>query len=240
MFKHSKLFSSIPSSLYNGLNTLHTQFYNFQNFGFARNTRKITPIFRGDKVLVLPPWGTAKLSSFAKAKVKQFHKEDSKIQVGTVLRIMRKKGLAIVSNVNEKPKYVTPAKFLNDYEFGNIQKIRRKIVNLPVALERVKLRCNSGTGKYKIVNVEMIKNEEGKTIRINKLTKQEIPSPLKKRDFSYAKRALGRKDGIKDTPAPVRSTKTYFGENFVDIAKNFVSKIKSKENIESKLILKDK
>ena len=109
-----------------------------------------------------------------------------------------------------------------------------------MALDRVKLRCKSGTGKFRIVPIRMIKNEAGIKVRINKITKQEIPIPTRLRDFSYAKRALGRKDGIKDTPSALRSTKSYFGENFAEIAKMFITKIQAKEAIERKLILKDK
>jgi hypothetical protein len=232
MFKSSKYIL--------GHNSLVPSFINFQNFNFARNVNKFVSIYPGDKVVVLPPWGISKLSSYAKRKVKLMHKEDAKVQYGTVLQVLRKKGQAVVSRVNEKPKYISPAKFMTDYEFGNLNTIRKKTKNLPVALERVRLRDMTVKGSLKILNIKVTRNEAGEKIRIRKDDGNEVPIPIRKRDFSYNKRAQGRKDGTKDTAAVLRSLKTYNGENFAEIARFFIKKIQNKEAIESKLILRDK
>lgn len=232
MFKSSKYIL--------GNNSLLPSFINFQNFNFARNVNKFVPIFPGDKVVVLPPWGMSKLSSYAKKKVKLNHKEDSKIQYGTVLKVLRKKGQAVVSRVNEKPKYVSPYKFMNDYENGDLSKLKRKTVNLPLSIERVRLRDTQVKDSLKILNIKITRNEAGERIRLRKDDGIEVPIPIRTRDFSYSKRAQGRKDGLKDTNVSIRSLKTYNGENFAEIAKFFIQKIQNKEAIESKLILKDK
>lgn len=232
MFKSSKYIL--------GNNSLLPSFINFQNFNFARNVNKFVPIFPGDKVVVLPPWGMSKLSSYAKKKVSLHHKEDSKVQYGTVLRVLRKKEQAVVSRINEKPKYVSPHNFLNDYENGDLSKIKRKTVNLPISIERVRLRDTKVKDSLKILNIKITRNEAGERIRIRKDDGTEVPIPIRSKDFSYAKRAQGRKDGLKDTNASIRSIKTYNGENFAEIAKFFIKKIQNKEAIESKLILKDK
>lgn len=232
MFKSSKYIL--------GNNSLLPRFINFQNFNFARNVNKFVPIFPGDKVVVLPPWGMSKLSSYAKKKVKLNHKEDSKVQYGTVLKVLRKKGQAVVSRVNEKPKFVSPYKFMNDYENGDLSKLKRKTVNLPISIERVRLRDTQVKNSLKILNIKITRNEAGERIRLRKDDGIEVPIPIRTRDFSYSKRAQGRKDGLKDTNVSIRSLKTYNGENFAEIAKFFIKKIQNKEAIESKLILKDK
>jgi len=232
MFKSSKYIL--------GNNSLLPSFINFQNFNFARNVNKFVPIFPGDKVVVLPPWGMSKLSSYAKKKVKLNHKEDSKIQYGTVLKVLRKKGQAVVSRVNEKPKYVSPYKFMNDYENGDLSKLKRKTVNLPLSIERVRLRDTQVKDSLKILNIKITRNEAGERIRLRKDDGIEVPIPIRTRDFSYSKRAQGRKDGSKDTNVSIRCLITYNGENFAEIAKFFIQKIQNKEAIESKLILKDK
>jgi hypothetical protein len=221
-------------------NSLVPSLINFQNFNFARNVSKFIPIYPGDKVVVLPPWGISKLSSYAKKKVKLNHKDDAKVQYGTVLEVLRKKGQAVVSRINEKPKYVSPYKFINEYEFGELNKIKRKTVNLPIAIDRVRLRDMNVKASLKILNIRIIRNEAGEKIRVRKDDGSEVPIPIRKRDFSYSKRALGRKDGSKDTSSNIRSLKNYNGENFAEIAKFFIKKIQNKESIESKLILRDK
>jgi hypothetical protein len=231
MFKHSKYIL--------GNNSLVPSLLNVQKFNFARSLQRFIPIYPGDKVVVLPVWGISKLTPYAKRKVKTFHKEDAKVQYGTVMRMLRKKGQAIVSRVNEKPKYVSPSKFMAEYEFGNIAAIKRKTVNLPVAIDRVKLRDTSVKGSLKILDIRMGRNEAGERIRVRKDNGKEVTIPIRKRDMSYAKRTMGRKDGTKDTSPALRSVKTYNGENFAEIAKFFIKKIQTKENIESKLILRD-
>jgi hypothetical protein len=216
-------------------NTLKNMFYNIPKFNFARGVEKTVPIYPGDKVVVLPVWGSAKLNRFARKVVMAHNKEATKLQYGTVKRFYRKKRLVKVTGVNRKAKYTSPYSehLFDKMEKGNLDKIKRQVTYLPVNLDRIRLV----DANKKIIAVKMIKNEAGEKVRINTRTKEEVPIKLKFR--TYAERTKNKKEGPRDTPDEIRMIKTYKGENFEMIAKRFIEKIKRKEEIESHLVLKD-
>jgi ribosomal protein L24 len=213
-------------------------FNSFQSYNFARNFNPFVPIYPGDKVIVLPPWGTNKISKYEKKVIQRKYPKQNKIEYGTISKIYRKKGLVRVNGVNLQLKYTSPENFIGRYEAGDFGKIRRKYESVPVAINRVYLRDPSVSDKAIIVKAKLIKNDEGTIIRINQKTKVEIP--ILKKHPTYAKRVASRKEGPKDTPMAYIGVKSYRGENVEEIAKMFLRRIKEKEEIEANLILKDK
>jgi hypothetical protein len=213
-------------------------FKSFQFFNFARNLNPFVPIYPGDKVIVLPPWGTNKISKYEKKVIQRKYPKKTKIEYGTVNKIYRKKGLVRVNGVNLKLKYTSPDNFIYKYEAGDFAKIRRKYESVPVAINRVYLRDPSVPDRAVIVRAKLIKNDDGTITRVNQKTKVEIP--ILKKHPTYAKRVSNRKEGAKDTPIAFIGVKSYKGENCEEIARMFLRKIKQKEEIEANLILKDK
>jgi ribosomal protein L24 len=211
--------------------------FNFQKFNFARLVPNFVPIFTGDKVMVLPPWGTAKISKFAKLRLRLHQRKEMKIKLGTVLKVLRKKNQIVVSGVNKQPVYRSPSTFLQKYESGKFEKISVKYKEMPININRVKLRRTKNSRKP--IEVKIIKNKNGKRKRIDINTKKEIKIP-KRKNASYAVRNMKKGTGEKDTPADLLSEITYNGEDFTQVASFFIKNIKNKEAIEQKLILKDK
>jgi len=213
-------------------------FNSFQTFNFARNLNPFVPIYPGDKVIVLPPWGTNKISKYEKKVILRKYPKQTRIEYGTVSKIFRKKGLIKVNGVNLKMKYTSPEAYLSKYESGDFSKIKRKYNSVPVAINRVYLRDLSIPDRAVIAKAKLIKNNDGTYSRINQKTKAEIP--ILKKHPTYAKRMANRKEGPKDTTIAYVGVKTYRGENIEDIAKMFIRRIKEKSEIEANLILKDK
>jgi hypothetical protein len=208
----------------------------FKKYNFARNNNPFIPIYPGDKVLVLPPWGMNKLSNYERKVITTKFPNKIETQYGTVDKVLRKRNLAIVKGVNKKEKYVSPISFLGAYEMGDMAKIKRKFTCQPVEINRVFLRDPEEPGK--IVKAKLVRDDKGKLMRINKKTKAEIPLVRKFR--TYAQRVSKRKEGPNDTNGSLVSLKSYRGENFDEIARLFVRRLEEKKEIESRLILKDK
>lgn len=213
-------------------------FNSFQLFNFARNMNPFVPIYPGDKVIVLPPWGTNKISKYEKKVIQRKYPKNTKIEYGTVAKIYRKKGLVRVNGVNLQLKYTSPENFITRYEAGDFSKIRRKYESAPVAINRVYLRDPNVAERAVIVKAKLIRNDDGTIIRVNQKTKVEIP--ILKKHPTYSKRVANRKEGSKDTPMAFIGVKSYRGENVEEIAKMFLRRIREKEEIEANLVLKDK
>lgn len=223
---------------FNKTNTIDSNgIYSIRAFNFIRTTQPFVPIYPGDSVVVLPPWKNAKLNRFARKIADNYLQKQSQLQYGYVRRIFRKKGLAIVTGVNKKEKYTTPydPELIKKVDSGKIDEVERKYTYEPVSLDRLRL-VNPLNNKEKIA-VKFIKDEAGQKIRINTKTKEELP--IIKKHRTYEERAQKREEGPKDTSNEMRLLKTYKGENFEQIALAFIKKIKHKEAVESKLILRD-
>jgi hypothetical protein len=213
-------------------------FNSFQLFNFARNLNPFVPIYPGDKVIVLPPWGTNKISKFEKKIIQRKYPGQSKIEYGTISKVNRKKGLVKVKGVNLQMKFSSPENYLYKYEAGDYSKIKRKYDSAPVAINRVYLRDPNVSDRAMIAKAKLIKNPDGSITRVNQKTKVEIP--IMKKHSTYAKRVANKKEGPKDTTISFIGVKSYRGENCEEIAKMFLRKIREKNEIEANLILKDK
>ena len=163
--------------------------------------------------------------------------KENKLQYGVVTRVYRKKGLVKVYGINPVEEYRNLQSFANKYENGELDKIKRKISFLPIDINRVRLRDTNST-ELKALPVTNKLLENGSIRRFDKNTGTEIP---RRKMYKTYKERLGKRkeDGPKDTPAFYSSAKTYKGENFEIIARQFLDRIKQKEAIEAKLILKD-
>jgi hypothetical protein len=215
--------------------TTKFSFYNTFKYNFSRVIFQ-SPIYPGDKVLVLPPWKKEKLNNYA-SKLMRIHNKKLLIPVyGFVKKMYRRKRLARVSGVNKVLKFTSPfnENFFKALEQEKSNKIKKRVEFKPVSLDRLRL-VDPKTNKR--IRVKFITDESGKRKRINIETNEEFPYKLKFR--TYVERHKNRKDGPKDTSDELRMKKTYKGENFALIVKNFIKKIKHKEEIESNLILKD-
>jgi ribosomal protein L24 len=219
---------------------LGSNFVNFQKYNFARQVQNPVPIYPGDKVVVLPPWGNQKISDYARKRLQRFQKEEIKKRVGTVLRVLRTKNMITVSGINIKPVYKSPSYFMKLYERKSLNSIKPCYREMPININRVKLRDPSKKKFAEPIEVKIVKNESGERIRLDIVTKKVIPFPKSRKDLSYDSRNLKKKTGFRDTPSDLLHQITYTGEDFTKVASFFIKKIKNKESIEQKLILKDK
>lgn len=216
---------------------------NKQIFSFSRLIKpqnKFVHIYPKDNVVVLPAFTSLKnLSSFDQRKVKSNSKYDdlSKIQHGRVIKIFRKKNLAIVSGVNRKEKFVNPREYITLVERGDLHKVRRRFVYSPVNLSRLRLRDLS-SAEIKPLKVKIVTNEEGKKQRVDATTNNIIEKPVLSK--TYASRVENKKTGPKDTLSVNVLDRTFVGIDYTAIAREFLNRIKEKKTIESNLIFKDK
>jgi ribosomal protein L24 len=218
----------------------------FLKHSLSNFTRKIKlryiardPIHPGDSVIVKPIFGDMKLNAYQERFVQNNEKlqEESKIRYGNVIRVLRKTHQVIVQGVNKKEEYTSPEIFMSDYERKNFSAIKRKVNYLPVDISRVSLRDLDST-EFKGIEVFTKKDENGVTQRYNKETGEIIPKNIPYK--SYFDRHFEKKEGKKDTPGNQVTQKTYFGEDFVGVAQEFLARIKEKKQVESLLFLKDK
>jgi len=88
--------------------------------------------------------------------------------------------------------------------------------------------------KRRATRVEIVKGEDGSRQRKSKRSGVIIPKP----DLTnpYEKRMTSRPKGPKDTAKEDVLKKTYDGENYVKVYKEFMNRIKEKENQEKLLV----
>ncbi len=221
------------SKLLNTTSINKKRFFNFSSQNFSRTNNIMTPVYPGDFVVVLPPWGFSKLNNYAKRKLGD--RKDLQPQYGYVKKMLRKKGLTVVSGINRQKVYQSPYSeyFFEKLEKGEHDKIKVKRKSMPIAVDRIRLVDEN----KKIISARFIIDESGKRIRINAKTGEELIP--KKTHETYKERIRTRKDGEKDTTDEFRLIRTYNNENFEKIMLKFIKKIKKKEEIESNLILRD-
>jgi hypothetical protein len=217
-------------------------FKKLSTFNFSRNRTQpnFTYIYPRDHVIVLPPFGSNKsLSLFERKLIRNNSKmkEMNKVQSGVVIRIMRSKGLAIVQGVNSKQVYTSPTRYITDLEAGKTEKIIRRIKFQPVLLSRLRLR-DTNEKSLRPLRIVIRKNQDGKIERVAAETGEIVPKP--NLSLSYSTRVGRKKVGPLDTDAQIVLDKTYTGEDFLVIARDFLNRIKEKKQIESLLFLKDK
>jgi ribosomal protein L24 len=163
--------------------------------------------------------------------------DENKLRYGTVIKVLRKNHQVIVEGVNREEVYTPPEDYMTEYEQKNYSSIKRYVKYRPVDISRVNLRDLDST-EIKGIDVITKKDENGATQRYNKETGELIPKNIIHK--SYFDRHFEKKEGPKDTLASQVSQKTYFGEDYVGIAQEFLAKIREKKQIESLLFLKDK
>ncbi len=219
---------------------LGSNFFNFQKYNFARQVQNPVPIYPGDIVVVLPPWGNQEISDYARKRLQRFQKGEIKKRTGKVLKVLRSKNMVIVSGINIKPVYKSPSYFMKFHEKNSINYIKPSSREMPININRVKLMDPSKKKSAMPIEVKIVKNESGERIRLDIVTKKEIPFPKSRNNLSYNSRNLKKKTGSRDTPSDLLHQITYTGEDFTKVASFFIKKIKNKESIEQKLILKDK
>jgi ribosomal protein L24 len=235
------MLSSTSKLLYNK-NKIYTLF-NFQlaNYGRKFTIKKIdrTPIFPGDQVIVYPVYHGLKLSPFQKKIIENNKKfqEESQIKYGQVIKVLRRKHQIIVSGINPKEIYTPPESFFSDFERKNFANIQKQIKFLPIDIKRVKLRNPNESGLVPM-EVHYKKDEDGRLQRYSLDTGEIVPVNIPYK--SYAERHIDKKEGQKDTTADIAAQKTYFGEDYVGIAQEFLARLREKREVESLLFLKDK
>jgi ribosomal protein L24 len=215
--------------------------HSLANFSRKIKIKKIctAPIYPGDSVIVKPIIEDLKLTPFQERFLQNQTKyqEETKIRYGTVLKVLRKSGQVIIEGVNKVEEYTAPENFLGAYEQKNYSAIKRNVKFLPVDISRVMLRDPDST-EFRGMEVVVKKDENGVTNRYSKETGEIIPKNIPVQ--SYFDRHFEKKEGPKDTAANNVSQKTYFGEDFVGVAQEFLARIREKKQVESLLFLKDK
>jgi hypothetical protein len=219
-------------------NLMNTVAFNFSRLNKPLN--KFVHIYPNDNVVVLPAFMKLKnLSSFDRRIVQSNKKYEnlSKMQYGRVIRIYRKRNIAIVSGVNRKEEFKHPREYLPLVERGDLQKVRRKITYTPVNLSRLRLR-DMKSEEIKPLNVKIRTNSEGIIERYAPSSDSVIEKP----DLSktYASRVEKKKTGPKDTSSLQVLDRTYTGVDYTSVAREFLNRIKEKKTIESNLIFMDK
>jgi hypothetical protein len=233
VLKNSKFKFNLTSTL---------SFYNLSKFYFTRNMMPFCPIYPGDRVMVLPPWGRKGLNPYKMKmlnKYPQFQKKN-KIIIGKVLEMKRKKGYAIVTNTPKEKIYKPIESFFDKYEKKGIGSVKITRRTIPIALNRIRL-INTAfkQNKYKVLKVEMKRGKNGKLIRVKKGTKKQLEKKQPK-NCSYETRTKDKISGAMSTSKERIEIRTYKGEDYEKIARAFLDRIKEKESVESNLFLKDK
>jgi hypothetical protein len=204
----------------------------------VRNIDK-TPIYPGDNVIVYPAYHGLNLSPFEQkllAKKKKYQ-DDCQTKYGQVVKVLRKKHQVIVTGVNKKDIYVSPESFFGDFEKKNFANIQPKYEFMPIDIKRVKLR-NPHERDFVGMDVYTKRDEDGKVQRYSTETNELIPINIPYK--TYHERHIDKKEGPKDTPADIVLQKSYYGEDYVSIAQEFLARMREKKEVESLLFLKDK
>jgi ribosomal protein L24 len=198
-----------------------------------------TPIYPGDNVIVYPVYHGLKLTPFEQkllAKKKEFQ-DECQIKYGQVIKVLRKKHQVIVSGVNRKEVYASPEEFFADFEKKNFANIQPKYKFMPIDIRRVKLR-NPHEKDFVPMEVYTKKDEDGRTQRYAVETNEPVPINIPYK--SYYDRHFEKKEGPKDTTPELTLQKTYYGEDYVAIAQEFLARLREKKEVENLLFLKDK
>jgi ribosomal protein L24 len=217
--------------------------FNLKIANFARHftIRKIdrTPIHPGDNVIVYPIYHGLKITPFQEKMLKsdKQYQDENQIKYGIVLKVLRKQHKVIVQGVNKKDIYVPPEEFFGEYEKKNFAAIQPKVKYLPIDISRVKLR-NPNEKDFVPLEVYTKRDENGALQRYSRDTGEIIPKNIPYK--SYAERHMDKKEGPKDTTAELLIQKTYYGEDYVSVAQEFLARLREKKEVESLLFLKDK
>lgn len=136
---------------------------------------------------------------------------------GIVKKVIRKKNMVIITGLNMKIKHQRAS--ANDPEAKRLQ------IEAPIHVSNVAL-IDPETSKPAKVKRGYL--EDGTRVRISKKTGAMIPKPVFP-ELSYAERHKNKQDGVKDTAPDVAILKTYKGEDFEKIRKEFAEYITKRE-----------
>lgn len=247
----------LKTSLLSGLismksNKSHHSLLTVMQFQFSSyRKQKFVHIYPKDNVLVKPLFGNRRnLSLFDRKNIAKDEKlkEMNKVQVGKVIRVLRNKNQVIIAGVNKKVIYKPASSYLASYEGSKMQNIRPKVIYQPVDLNRVRLRdMNSEDVRPLDFRIQKVENPEdkidssvgnGEMYRVAKNTGEIITRHRPNK--SYDKRMEKKETGPFDTDAATAREKTYRGEALLEVAREFLNRIKEKKQVESLLFLKDK
>lgn len=149
-------------------------------------------------------------------------------KIGRVIKVLRKKQQVLVQGINLKEEK-------DELGFNEEDQVKR-FIEQPIPYHYVGLYDRVTN---KAVRVQYSKDEYGNRIRKVVSTGEVYPEP-DRGDTSFESRNKNRPTGPKDTEPNVAHEKTFVEYDFVDVAKQFLQKIKEKEAIEKNLILRDK
>lgn len=204
-------------------------------------------LYVGDKVEILPEVGDLnKLSHYEKRMLKHKEIKDTELKVGTILKIQRKKNIALVSNHKTEKKYVDINYLGYYFENNRLKDITLKNKNVPISVDRLRLFSEITKDKNnKITSIKPAKikyrNDPKNRVDMNNNKVFPVFLPTSREIEALRKKKHEEKKVTElDTEYDIAVKTTYKGENFEKITRNFVGKIFNKNYIEKNLILNDK
>jgi len=217
---------------YSIINTSNIKANIFTNYiskcNFSQSFKK-----KRDEIIKLSLRRPQKWQIFVNDKVKVVYGKNTGL-VGKVKRVHRNRRLLIIEGVNPKEVHRDPTSYFDQYSKLHKTEIKPRTIYKPERMDYCRIVDPKSN---KVVKVGF-KEIDGKRERFIKNTGE----PLPRQDVfkTYLERASKRQQGSKDTDPKSVLTKTFTGIDYVEVARNFLNRIKEIKMQEEHLPLKDK